>query len=375
MNDKSRKLQPASWLVSAGRTREPGDALNIPPVLASNYLLGGDKAYARNDGSPTWLALEQIVGGLEAGDSVAFSSGMAAIAAVFEQLCAGARVVLPADCYMGVAGLAEAGAARGRWRLERIAIADTEAWCEACAHADLVWLESPSNPLLAVADLATIGGAPRKPGGLLVVDNTFATPLNQQPLRLGADLSVQSATKFIGGHSDLLAGIVTTDRPELYSALRRTRGVTGATPGALEAFLAVRGARTMALRLNHAQASAMVLAKRLAAHAMVTLCRYPGLESHPTHAVAQRQLHGFGSIISFDVAGDASAADRVCAACRLIRHATSLGGVESTIERRGAHAGQEHLPPSMLRMSVGIEDVDDLWADLDSALTFAQRVR
>lgn len=368
MSEESRKLQPASWLVSAGRPHEPGNALNVPPILASNFLLGGDKVYARNDGSPTWQALEEIVGGLEGGTSVVFSSGMAAIAAVFEQLDAGAEVALPADCYQGVAHLAQEGAARGRWRLKRIATEDTRGWCEACAHAGLVWLESPSNPLLAVADVAAIAASPRNPHCVLAVDNTFATPLNQQPLALGADVSVQSATKFLGGHSDLLAGVVTTANQDLYARVRRTREVAGAIPGALETFLAVRGARTLALRLERAQANAMLLAEKLAHHPTVAVCRYPGLASHPTHDIARRQLKGFGTIISFDVSGDKARADRICSSCRLIRFATSLGGVESTIERRGAHAGQEHVPPTMLRLSVGIEDAADLWADLDAAL-------
>jgi len=229
-------------------------------------------------------------------------------------------------------------------------------------------LESPSNPLLVVADLRAIGAAPRKPSALLAVDNTFATALNQKPLDLGADVSFQSATKFIGGHSDLLAGLVTVRRNDLLTGLHQSRELNGATPGALEAFLAVRGARTMALRLERAQASAMILADRLSSHPGVACTRYPGLSSHPTHSIARAQLKGYGTIISFDVRGDAAAADKVCASVRLIQHATSLGAVESTIERRAGIPGQEHLPPSLLRLSVGIENVDDLWADLDAAL-------
>jgi cystathionine gamma-synthase len=202
----------------------------------------------------------------------------------------------------------------------------------------------------------------------VAVDNTFATSLNQRPLDLGADVSFQSATKFIGGHSDLLSGVVTVKRDDLRAALRRSRELNGATPGALESFLAVRGARTMALRIERAQTNAMVLAVRLQAHPRVAHTRYPGLSSHPTHSVAHAQLKGFGTIISFDVRGDAAAADAVCSRVRLIHHATSLGAVESTIERRAGIPGQEHLPPSLLRLSVGIENVEDLWADLASAL-------
>ncbi|HET6231786.1 MAG TPA: PLP-dependent transferase, partial [Longimicrobiaceae bacterium] len=360
-------------LVSAGRPSEPGAPLNVPPVPASNFIIGAGRDYSRDDGTPTWEALEALVGGLEAGKAVAFASGMAAIAAVFDQLPAGAVVALPDDCYQGVAGLAAAGAERGRWSVRRVALDDTAAWIRACGAADLVWLESPSNPLLTVADLEAVCAAPRKPGAIVAVDNTFATPLNQQPLELGATVSLQSATKFIGGHSDLLAGVATTRDDALWHALRKTRELSGATPGTLEAYLAVRGARTLAIRLERAQRTAMVLAERLEAHPLVSRVRYPGLPSHPTHAVAKRVLKGFGTIISFDVDGGADFADQVCRSVRLIHHATSLGAVESTMERRAAIPGQGHLPPSLLRLSVGIEDAGDLWADLDSAIRSAAR--
>src|SRR6266478_4534485 len=329
-----------SWLVSAGRDRRPGSPLNVPPFPASNFVLGERRAYSRDDGTPGWEALEEIVGGLEGGSSVSFASGMAGIAAIFDQLPTGSVVALPADCYQGVAGLAEAGQSRGRWIVHRLAVADTAGWIEMCGVADLIWLESPSNPLLTVADLDAICAAPRKHGAILGVDNTFATPLNQRPLALGADVAVHSVTKFIGGHSDLLGGVV-----------------------------AVRDANLLAaLRLERAQRNAMTLAERLVRHPSVTLTRYPGLASHPTHEAARRQLKGFGTIISFDVRGDAPVADAVCAGLQLIQHATSLGAVESTIERRASIPGQKHLPPTLLRLSVGIEAVEDLWNDLDRAL-------
>ena len=357
-----------SWLVAAGRDRRPGAPLNVAPCPASNFVLGDQRAYARDDGTPGWEALEEIVGGLEGGSAVAFASGMAAIAAVFDRLSTGSIVALPDDCYQGVAGLALAGQSRGRWTVRRIAVADTAGWVEMCGVADLIWLESPSNPLLAVGDVDVICAAPRKPGAILGVDNTFATPLHQRPLELGADVSVQSVTKFIGGHSDLLCGVVTVRDAALLAALRHARELAGATPGTLEAFLAVRGARTLALRLERAQSSAMILAERLAQHPNVSLTRYPGLPSHPTHAAARRQLAGFGTIISFDVRGEAADADAVCARLQLVQHATSLGAVESTIERRAGIPGQEHLPPTLLRLSVGIEAVEDLWSDLERAL-------
>jgi cystathionine gamma-synthase len=330
------KLSTESWLVSAGRPDKPGAPLNTPPVPASNYLLGGDREYARDGSTPTWEALEAIIGSIEGGESVAFASGMGAAAAVFDLLDSGARVVLPDDCYQGVAHLAENGERRGRWKLERIAVEDTAAWLEAAS--------------------------------ILAVDNTFATPLNQQPLQRGADVSMHSVTKFIGGHSDLLAGIVSVRDPGLLGALRRSRTLGGATPGTLESWLAVRGARTLALRLERAQQNAGRLAAWLEGHPRVEKVRYPGLPGDPGHSIAAAQLSGFGSMISFDVAGGAGAADAVCRNIRLIRHASSLGAVESTMERRAANAGQEHLPPSLLRLSVGIESCDDLEADLDQAL-------
>lgn len=357
-----------SWLVSAGRDRRPGSPLNVPPWPASNFVLGERRAYARDDGTPGWEALEEIVGGLEGGAAVSFSSGMAGIAAIFDLLPTGSVVALPDDCYQGVAGLAAAGQSRGRWTVHRIDVADTARWVEMCGVADLIWLESPSNPLLAVADVDLICAAQRKPGAMLGVDNTFATPVNQRPLGLGADVSVQSVTKFIGGHSDLLGGVVTVRDGNLLASLRQSRELTGATPGTLETFLAVRGIRTLAVRLERAQSNAMTLAERLSCHPRVAVTRYPGLAAHPTHGAARRQLKGFGTIISFDVRGDAAAADAVCTGLQLIQHATSLGAVESTIERRASIPGQEHLPPTLLRLSVGIEAVEDLWTDLDRAL-------
>jgi cystathionine gamma-synthase len=217
-----------SWLISAGRDRRPGAPLNVPPYPASNFVLGEHRGYSRDDGTPGWEALEEIVGGLEGGSSISFASGMAAIAAIFDQLPTGAVIALPDDCYQGVAGLAKAGQSRGRWTVHRLAVTDTEGWIEMCRVADLIWLESPSNPLLTVADLDAICAAPRKRGAILGVDNTFATPLNQRPLALGADVAVQSVTKFISGHSDLLGGVVSVRDADLYAALRQTRELAGA---------------------------------------------------------------------------------------------------------------------------------------------------
>jgi cystathionine gamma-synthase len=354
--------------VMAGRSTTAGDPLNEPLVPASAFLLGGDREYSRDDGTPTWLAFEQVAGSLEDAEAVAFSSGMAAIAAVFDHLPVGARIVWPDDCYQGVAGMIEHGEQLGRWSAVRLAVADTVAWCDAAGSADLVWIESPSNPLLDVADLRRIAAAPRRTEAILAVDNTLAGPLGQQPLDCGADIAVQSATKHLGGHSDLLCGVATTRRPELADAMRKHRELRGATPGTLEAFLATRGIRTYPLRATAAAAAAQEIAARLEDHPRVERVRYPGLASHPTHDVAAQNLTSYGSVISFDVVGGATAADRVCDRLSVIRHATSFGAVESTIERRAAIPGQQHLPPGLLRLSVGIEHLDDLWADLNGAL-------
>ncbi len=355
--------------VAAGRPSSAGAPLNAPLVAASTYVLGGDDAYSRNEGTPTWKALEQVVGALEEADAVSFSSGMASVAAVLDQLSTGAHIVWPDDCYQGVGALIAEGERAGRWTSTRLPVEDADAWCAAVATADLIWLESPSNPLLQVADLQRIAETPRPEGSLLAVDNTLAGPIAQQPLEFGADVVVQSATKHLGGHSDLLCGVATTRDPDLLARLRTHRELHGATPGALEAFLATRGIRTYPLRATTAAATAHEIAARLEAHDRVEAVRYPGLMSHPSHEVAARHLSSFGSVISFDVAGGGGAADAVCRRVQLIRHATSFGAVESTMERRAAIRGQEHLPAGLLRFSVGLEHVDDLWNDLLGALT------
>lgn len=368
MDNNQKALQLSSWLVAAGRNQAKGSPLNVPPILTSNYILGNAYEYSRDDGTPAWTALEEVIGGMENGKSVIFSSGMAAIAAVFNQIKAGSVIAIPDDCYQGVAGLAAQGEHRGIWKVEKIAVEDTESWLKATKYADLIWLESPSNPLLKIADLATICAAERKEGAILAVDNTFATPINQRPLDLGADISVQSVTKYIGGHSDLLTGVVTTRAENLFKSFHKTRELNGATPGAFEVFLALRGIRTMSIRLEKAQKNAMLLAERLEKHPKALKVRYPGLKSHPNYKLACQQLNGFGTIISFDVLGNSQTADAVCENLQLIQHATSLGAVESTIERRAAIPGQDHLPPTLLRLSVGIEDDEDLWHDLEQAL-------
>lgn len=359
---------PASWLIAAGRTRVPGDPLNVAPVFASNFYLPDDRLYSRSNGTQTTDALEELLGGLEHGRALVFASGMAAVAAVFGRLPVGARVAVPADPYHGVAGIVDEGEQQGRWTVDRLDQADTAAWLDAAQRCDLVWLESPENPLMTVADLPAICGAPRRPGTLVAVDSTFATPLNQQPLDYGADVVMHSATKFIGGHSDLLGGVLVTRDDELHDELHGRRLLYGATIGAMEAFLTIRGARTLGLRVERAQQNALELAQRLDAHPGVTRVLYPGLPGHGTHAVARRFMAGFGAVLSFETTGPGERASAVCERVALIHHATSLGGVETTMERRAVIEGQERIPPTLIRLSVGCEDVEDLWADLDRAL-------
>lgn len=349
---KPRDLDPSTWVISGGRPQGAGQPLSYPITPASTFEHGSDRIYSRADATEAWDALEALLGGLERAEGLAFSSGMAAAGAVFDQLRVGAHVLLPDDCYHGVAHTAQDWATKGRLTFDRLPVDDTAAWVERMPRADLIWLESPTNPLLTVADLDMLCRAERKDGSLLAVDNTFLTPLRQQPLDLGADLTMQSTTKFIGGHSDLLGGSLATRDARLAERLRGSRTLLGTSPGALEVFLTLRGARTLALRLDAAETNAIALAERLADHAAVDTVRYPGI----------------GSMISFDALdGDRAAA--TCDAIRVVRHATSLGGVESTMERRAGTPGQEHLPAGLIRLSVGCEAIEDLWADLNEALS------
>lgn len=373
-----RVRRPQTAVVAAGRTSGQHQPLNVPLVLASSFRAAPgptpdgtrERHYARDDGTPSWEALEAVIGELEGGEAVAFSSGMAAAAAVFDLLPAGSKVVVPTDCYSGVRALLADGQEQGRWTVTSVDVTGTEEVLAAAAAADLLWLESPTNPLLEIADLpALCAGRGRSGRPLIAVDNTFATPLLQNPLALGADVVVHSATKFIGGHADLLLGVVVTGT-ELAQRVRRRREVAGATPGAMETFLALRGVRTMAVRLEQGQRSAGELARRLTAHPAVGRVRYPGLPGDPGHARAAAQMRGFGAMLAFEVA-DAATADAVCAAVTVINAATSLGGVESTVERRNKLPGQEHVPPGLLRLSVGCEHLEDLWEDLLAALPAA----
>lgn len=361
-------VRPETLVVSAGRPPAGPDApLAQPVVFASTYRAGGPVGYGR-DGNPTWEAFEQAIGELEGGAGTAFSSGMAAATTFLEGLALGARVVAPASAYMGVRTYLRDCSASGRLSVAFVDVTDTRATLDACRAADVLWLESPTNPLIGVADLAALIDGGHAAGAVVVVDNTFATPLLQRPLLLGADAVLHSVTKYLAGHADLLMGAIVSTDEQLREGLLHRRHLHGGVPGAMDAFLALRGLRTLAVRLERAQANAQILAERLAAHPAVELVRYPGLATDPGHELARRQMRGFGAMLSFEVRGGARAADRVCETARVITYATSLGGVESLMERRARWPGDADMPPGLIRLSVGIEHVEDLWADLERAL-------
>jgi cystathionine gamma-synthase len=346
-------LRPATIAVTAGRPpRTPDEPLNVPLTLASTYVAGGDLEYGRY-GNPTWAAFEDALGALEGGRALSFSSGLAAVATVLDLVGHGSLVVAPRNSYSGTIMQLADLESRGRIRSELVDITDTEAVVKACDGAALVWLESPTNPALEIADIPAIEAAAHAAGAYLVVDNTFATPILQRPLELGADLVVHSATKYLAGHSDVLMGAIVTRDDELHAVLKGRRDLLGAVPGTLEAFLALRGLRTLHLRVERAQANAAELARRLSEHPALDEVRYPG----------------FGGIVSIVLSGGADAADLLTRSTSLWVHATSLGGVESTFERRRRwKAEPATIPDALVRLSVGIEDVDDLWADLSRAL-------
>ena len=369
------KLHPESIVVAAGRPHEPGGPLNTPIVLTAPYRHAADdsNAYARHDLSPTVRAFEDALGILEGGTALAFASGVAALAAVADGLPIGSIAVVPDAAYAGtVWQFADRGAA-GQLELRPVDVADTAAVVDALDGAALLWLETVSNPLMAVPDVPALAAAAHQAGALVAIDSTFSTPLNVRPLELGADIVMHSVTKYLSGHSDVIMGVLVVRSAELAAELHDRRTRTGAIPGALEAYLATRGLRTLALRWERAQQNAATLAERLVAHPRVTRVRYPGLAADPGHEIAARDHAGFGAMISFELAGTADDAERLCNAVRLISHATSLGGVESLIERRARHAGDAEFgtPETLLRFSVGIEHVDDLWTDLTQALDAA----
>ena len=365
-----RTLAAASIAVAAGRpAREPGAPVNAPAVFSSTFAAGGPVAYARV-GNPTWTALEEVLAALEGPGcrALSFASGMAAITAVADLVPVGGVVVAQTVAYNGTRAQLARWHESGRIELCEVAPSADEL-VGAVADASMVWLETPTNPTLEVVDIAAVAAAAHAVGALVVVDSTFATPLGQKPLDLGADIVVHSATKYLAGHSDVLLGAVIARDPVLVERITRNRVLGGGIPGPMEAWIALRGLRTFPLRWERACSNAAEIARRCTHHPAVARVRHLSLPDDPGHALAARQMTAFGAIVSLQLHGGADAAETVADATRLWVHATSLGGVESTLERRRRWPEESPVvPDGLLRLSVGIEDVEDLWSDLSGAL-------
>jgi cystathionine gamma-synthase len=346
-------IHPETSAITAGRPEVAPDAsLNPPLVFSSTYHAGGPVGYGRY-GNESWTALESAISELEGGQTLSFSSGMAAISAVFSILPIGAPVVASNQGYSGTMGLLNQHQASGRLEVRFVDITNTEEVISAMKGAALLWLESPTNPCLEIADLPALIAAAKKQTIGVGVDNTFATPLIQKPLSMGADIVMHSVTKFLAGHSDVVLGSLSTADSALLKRLEESRRFNGSIPGPFEAWLALRGLRTFPVRFRAAEANAKMLVARLQSHARITKVRYPG----------------FGAVISFEIDGSAEHAEKVCESSQLITHATSLGGVESLWERRRRWALESpSVPEQLIRLSVGCEHVDDLWQDIEQAL-------
>ncbi|WP_150460145.1 trans-sulfuration enzyme family protein [Nesterenkonia ebinurensis] len=377
-------------VVAAGRPHEPNSPVNPPVDFTSTYVYRPSveypQVYAR-EGIPSFEPLEGLLAELEGGaHGLLFSSGLSAVSAVINQLPIGGHLIIPRHAYMGFYSMAAQLAAKGHFTLHRVDIAETEQVLSTVREVAetardqstqaLLWIESPTNPMLEVADVPALIAEAKELGVLTAVDNTFATPLRQNPLKQGADVVVHSVTKFISGHSDVIMGAAITADLDLNAALHGHRNLHGTIPGPMEVFLALRGVRTLAVRLDAAERNAAFLAARLDQlkdddAVSLTSVTYPGLPSHPQHGRAKAQLGGFGAIITIDT-GSQAAADTVLEGLRVWTPATSLGGVESLAERRRRHPGEpDTVPEGLIRLSVGIEDAEDLYQDLAQALRSA----
>jgi cystathionine beta-lyase/cystathionine gamma-synthase len=362
-----------SALVHAGAQRQAGLPLVPSPVLSSVHISAGEPEpgdYGRS-GNPTWAGLEDALGRIEDADAVVFGSGQAAAAALLLALTPGrSAVVLPGDGYYNVRTLA------GRLRpngarpvpVDQQDLGSVER--ELAAAPSVLWAESPTNPLLRVADLTALGRLAAAAGAPMVVDNTVATGLLQRPLDAGATASLCSLTKSASGHSDVVLGAVMTRDEQLAADLRAWRTLAGGIAGPMEAWLATRGLKTLPLRIERQSANALAIARFLDGHARVSAVHYPGLAGPHLELAARQMPRGFGPLLSFEIEGSAVGADAVVAASRLVAPATSFGGVESTWERRGRWAG-ETAPQTLIRLSAGIEPADDLIADIGAALDAA----
>jgi cystathionine gamma-synthase len=373
----------ATRAIHAGQDPDPHTGSVIVPIHATSTFaqdgVGGRRGgyeYART-GNPTRAALETCLAALEGGRyGRAFASGMAASDVLLRAICRpGDHIVIPDDAYGGTFRLIDK--VFRHWGIEYTALAqsDLDAVREAMRpNTRLVWCETPTNPLLAIADIAALAGVAHEAGARLVVDNTFATPYLQTPLGLGADVVLHSTTKYLGGHSDVVGGALVTEDGELDEQLAFLQNSAGAVPGPFDAWLTLRGIKTLAVRMERHCDNAERVVTALRAHPAVTGVRYPGLDTHPGHEVAAKQMRRFGGMVSFTVRGGAAAALAVCARTQVFILAESLGGVESLIEHPGrmthsSTAGTKlEVPAELLRISVGIEDAEDLVDDLLAAL-------
>ena len=376
----SNKFSPRSRVAQAGHFIDRETGAIVPPVEPSAtfardaaYDLIGGYSYSRS-GGPSSERLEAVAAELDEGaEARAFASGMAAIVAVFETLESGQHVVAPSIMYHSAQDWLRRISERRNIGLSLFDAADPTALAAAVRPGEtaIVWIETPVNPTWEVIDIAAAAEVAHGAGAILAVDATVATPVLTRPLALGADLVFHSATKYLNGHSDLTAGLlVTRENDARWGEIKELRRLMGGVLGAFEAWLLLRGLRTLYLRVERASASALQIARHFEGHPKLTGALYPGLESHPGHAVAVRQMTGgFGGMLSLLVAGDAVAARAVAARTRLFVPATSLGGVESLIEHRATVEGpHSQVPPNLLRLSIGIEDPADLIADLEQAL-------
>jgi cystathionine gamma-synthase len=367
--------------VHAGHQPDPATGAVTPPIHLSTTFerapdgtFPGGYIYAR-DANPNRRALESCLAQLEAGAAAAaFSSGMAATSAIFQSLAPGDHVLVPDDSYYITRKLL--GEVYTRWGLEHTAVNMTHPAAVAAAlrpATRLVWVETPSNPLMRVTDIAAIVALARKAGVRVACDNTWASPMLTRPLELGADLVMHSTTKYLGGHSDVLSGaVVARVDDELFQRIRMVQIAGGAVASPFDCWLLLRGIRSLPYRMRGHSEHAMAVARFLEAHPVVARVHYPGLTSHPAHAVAARQMSGFGGMLSLEVRGGRAEAMGMAGRLKLITRATSLGGPETLIEHRASVEGvHTRAPESLLRMSVGLEHPDDLIADLAQALEAA----
>jgi len=371
--------------VHAGHHPDAATGAVSPPIyLSTTFAREADGTlphgfiYARSD-NPTRNELERSLAVLEGGEiAIAFASGMAATAAVFQSLLPGEHVIAPQDAYYGTAKLLRDVMAGWGLASSFVDMTDPHAVAQAVRpHTRLIWIETPSNPTLAVTDIARISAIARAAGARCVCDNTWATPLLQRPLALGCDLVMHSTTKYLGGHSDLTGGALVVPEDDDWAArLRTLQALGGGVPSAFDCWLLMRGIRSLSWRMRGHCENAAIVAAFLAAHPAVTAVHYPGLAGDPGHAVAARQMSGFGGMVSVQVMGGAEAALDVVRKVKLFTRATSLGGPESLIEHRASVEGPEsRTPPGLLRLSIGLEHPDDLVEDLDQALLGATTPR